>query len=625
MRSFRLLLPVVLIAGAVLFAGPRAGGADSGVLASGPSGVSGTPLSKLNVGLLKSGYTARYFVEKWQYEQVIYKWLTFLAESGIKHRLVTDAELERGEIDEFTVLVIPTALCLSPGERDAIGEFLSKGRGVVASWGAGVRSHDGDWSGWDFLEGLTGSEFGGYIRGRPAAWVALSGGSPLSVGLGPGFRLELVGGWKIALEGRFGDGFWSDFNLNPWQSEGGTGALAVLTYAPPGRGRTAWLSFNVAEVISNPANQTGLKKLLLNAVNWVGRIPISDVWHWPDYHKAAAVFSQDVEYLFENAAGSVEVLKEEGVSGTFFCVSDLAMDNAELVRAFAEIGEVGTHSDDHRQFEGQPFDVQYKRLKKSADALNEMSGAEIKGMRPPYELCDEATLKAWAVLGGEYVFGQPEYNPRMMPELYTVPRDPSLGLDEDKTLVLLPRAVRDDHTTLVVEAHGDNDTIFEEHRLDMERVYGLGGLCMFGYHSNLVCLPERVEVLSRMVRYAKSLDLWLTTAKDVARWWKSKADVSVDLAQGKDGTIVLSVRNAGTETIDDVSIVVYLPGATGEVKITSNSSEIGSPRHTVEGQRLAVHLGALAGETMESYTVETFQEHLPEGSSFHREEGDEGP
>jgi len=558
----------------------------------------------LNVALLKSGYTSRYFAEKWQYEQVIYTWLTFLAESGIEHRLVSDSELEQGGMTEFTVLVLPAALCLSEEERVSVREFLADGRGVVASWAVGVRSRNGEWAGWGFVEELTRARFAGYIPGRPAAWVTLSGRSPLSVGLGAGHRLELVGGWKVALSRSERDGYWSDYNLDPWVAEGETRADVAVVHNARESGRAVWLGFSAAEVISNQVNRAALRKLLLNALNWTGRMPISHVWHWPEYRQAAAVFSQDVEYLFHNAASSVEVLKEEGIEGTFFCVSDLASDNSDLVRALAQVGEVGTHSDDHRQFKGQDFNEQYERLEKSSNALKEMGAVTVKGMRPPYELCDDATLKAWAILGGEYVFGQPEYNPRMMPQLYRVEEDPSHGLYEEKTLVLLPRAVRDDHTTLVVEALEENDAVFEAHRSDMERVYSLSGLCMFGYHSNIICLPERVEILSRLIRYAKTLDLWLTTAGDVARWWRMREGVSVEVTRREDGGMDLTVKNAGAEAVDGISAVVYLPSAASEVRITCDSPDTPPPRHILEGEKLIVYFDSVEADTLKSYTLE---------------------
>jgi hypothetical protein len=208
------------------------------------------------------------------------------------------------------------------------------------------------------------------------------------------------------------------------------------------------------------------------------------------------------------------------------------------------------------------------------------------------------------MLGGEYIFGQPEYSPRMMPELVLIPRDPSHGLDEERTLVLIPRAVRDDHSTLVVEERKDNDDIFRQHRSDMERVYQMSGLCMFGYHSNLLCLPERVDVLSDMIGYAKTLDLWLTTAGGVADWWRKRSSVSAAVTMGPAGTRLVSARNQGIEALEGVSVVVYLPRKSSQVQIASESVDVPMPEHTLEGDRLVVHIEKLEAGSVQTYAVE---------------------
>jgi hypothetical protein len=155
-----------------------------------------------------------------------------------------------------------------------------------------------------------------------------------------------------------------------------------------------------------------------------------------------------------------------------------------------------------------------------------------------------------------------------------------------------------------VEALDTNDEIFEQHRHDMKRVYDLSGLCMFGYHSNLLCLPERVEILSRMIRYAKTLDLWLTTAGDIARWWRIRSGVSAALTGGDDGRIVLSVRNAGGKPAKGVALVVYLPGVASDVRLTGNSPDIPAPRLTIRGERLIVYLDVVEPDAVNTYEIE---------------------
>ncbi len=599
----RPLVIVAVLIGAVLF-----GVADPGLSLPASrelsrAGVSESSLAPLNVALLKSDYTSSYFLQKWLYDEVVNRWLLFLAENGIRHRLVTDSLLEVGRLDEFNVLVLPGALCLSNREKESVRSFLKQGKGVISSWAVGVRSENGDWAGWSFLEELTGARFNGYINGRPAAWVAVSGRTPLSAGLEPGSRMELLGGWKVSLFRTQNSTYWSDYSLNHLTTSEDANTGAAVIEGRCGSGRTVWFGFNSSDVIARPPDQTALNQLLLNALLWSARVPTCRVSCWPDAHDAAVVFSQDVEYLFENAANAVQVLREEKIRGTFFCVSDLAAENPELVKALADVGEVGTHSDNHELFQGQPFDLQKRRLRESSEVLEGLGAPDVRGFRPPYELCDEATLKAWVELGGRFIFGQPGYDPRMTPQLVGVLNGDSRETILNNPLVLLSRVGRDDHGTLNIEALTDNAVILERHRSDMDWVTGLGGLYIFGYHSNLVCLPEHIDVLRQMIRYAKSLDVWITTAGDAAAWWKTRSSVSAEVSVSSEDVLSLSVRNTGTETVDDVTLVVQLPRTPGAVEIETDSLDIPPLRHDLAGSELRVHIDALKGAAVEAYTV----------------------
>ena len=558
---------------------------------------------QVSASLLKSDYTFNYFEEKWRYEQSISKWQEVLSEMGVEHKLITDPELERGELEEFAILILPVALCLSEEERRAIRGFLSQGKGVMASSAIGTRSQDGEWAGWGFLRELTNSKTADCLVEDSPFRVAFLGNSPLSVGLRPGFRMDLWSQQKVAVTRAGKDAYWSDWGLRPQRTTEESDSDVAVAQGNYGKGRTVWFGFNVGEVAQDSVNQKALRRFLLNAIQWTGRVPISQAWYWPGNHQGAAIFTQDVEHLFQNAANAVKILREEGVPGTFFCVSDLAVDHQELVKTFAEIGEVGSHSDNHQVFKGQPFDLQLRRLKKSVTDLKEISGVEVKGLRPPEELLDERTLKAWATLGGEYIFGQPNYEPLVVPELLTVREDPSEGLSRKEPLVIIRRVVADDYAALVRDSLTDNEEILRLHKSDLDWIYDLSGLYVFAYHSNLYCLPDRVDILLRMVKYAKTLDLWFATAGDVSRWWRLREKVSTGIHSISQDRLLLSVENLSSESVTNLSVIVYLRRTPKTAEIRSNSSDIPSPNHWLEESKLVVHIESLQPNSVQTYTI----------------------
>ncbi|MCH7761938.1 polysaccharide deacetylase family protein [candidate division TA06 bacterium] len=569
--------------------------------------------TRLNVALLKSDYTSNFFKEKRHYEQILSKWKTFLSDMEIEHQDITDSDLERGELGEFTVLILPVALCLSDGERSAIRDFLSEGKGVVASWAIGSRSQEGEWVGWGFLEEYTGSKFADYLEKKAAVWVTFIGNSPLSVGVDPGFRMELYRGQEMGIIRTSRDAYWSDWSLNPQTITEEPNSDVAVAHGNYHEGRMVWFGFNVTEVIEDSVDQMVLKRFLLNAIHWTGRIPMSEVWYWPGSYQGAAVFAQDVEHQFENSANAAKILEKEGIPGTFFCISDLAIHNPDLVKTFAEIGEVGSHSDDSQVFKGQPFNLQLKRMKKTVADLKKIIGVKVKGIRPPQELFDEGTLKAWATVGGEYLFANPNFK-KAVPELVTLEGNLLKTLLGKKvSLVIIPRVVIDDYDVFVTKSLTNKEEILRLYQMDFEKIYNLNGLYMFSYHSQHLSSPEHVEILASMVKYTKTYNLWFATAHEVSRWWKSRSKISTEIYKISDNRLILSVKNLNSGSIANLSVVVYLPRSPKTLEIKSDFSHIPSPDHHLEESKLVVSIETLNPNSIQTYTIilqEVFAESL---------------
>ncbi len=310
-----------------------------------------------------------------------------------------------------------------------------------------------------------------------------------------------------------------------------------------------------------------------------------------------------MEDQFANAQRSVDVLRNEGIPGTFFCVTEIAQKHPGLVKAFAEIGEVGSHTNDHQICQGQPYEQQHERLGKSIQDLNHIcSKACIRSFRPPEERLDESTLKAWADLGGRYIFGEGGLA-QQAPEVLTVALNSPEGQAEEIPMVIIPRLVNDDYNTLAIDSLEKNDEIIAVHIKDLNRVYKLSGLYMFAYHSQLYCLPERIEVLSSMAKYAKTLDLWFATVGQVADWWLKRSKVSAEISWATYRSLTLKAQNSNSEPVKKASITVYLPGAPDGVEIVSDSPDNPSPDYLLEGEKLVLFTGSLEPSSTRTYTI----------------------
>src|SRR6185503_13987917 len=131
-------------------------------------------------------------------------------------------------------------------------------------------------------------------------------------------------------------------------------------------------------------------------------------------------------------------------------------------------------SENHRRIGGLLLDIQRRRLDVTQRELMRLFGARVRGLRPPEEQFDSATMAAWVANGGTYLFGANDSR-AAAPELLRVGRD---------TLTLLGRVGGDDFAMAARGRHG-NDDMARAFVDEFEQTKALGGLYVLSYHSQL--------------------------------------------------------------------------------------------------------------------------------------------
>lgn len=98
-------------------------------------------------------------------DQTLLSWREFFLESdpGIPFEDISDQDLEAGRLEDFQVLVLPSARALSDLQIRRIQEFMTNGGSVMATWQPGIYREDGSWRGWSFMEETFGVEFQGFV------------------------------------------------------------------------------------------------------------------------------------------------------------------------------------------------------------------------------------------------------------------------------------------------------------------------------------------------------------------------------------------------------------------------------------------------------------------------------
>ena len=105
---------------------------------------------------------------------------------------------------------------------------------------------------------------------------------------------------------------------------------------------------------------------------------------------------QTVDY-YQNAI--LDLLDEQKLKGTFFCVGGLAREFPEVVRQIAERGhEVGCHSDVHTWLNKMTPEECLADTRKAVDSLEQVIGQKVKSFRAPAFSIGESNKWAFEIL-----------------------------------------------------------------------------------------------------------------------------------------------------------------------------------------------------------------------------------
>lgn len=504
--------------------------------------------SPIRVAIVRDAASAGYYESPGRYDAIVRAWRDVLRATGADVRIVTSSGLAAAR--DAAVLLVPSSPCLTIATREAIAAATARGQGVVLSGHVGTHDAGCRPIGWGLVTELTGASRAEPLEPRGMVYVTLPAGGPMATGIPPGARLDLDPARQVALRREGRDGYFSGYTLLPEPAARLPLVDAAVVHATAGRGRVVYWGFEPANVADAPWNRALVRLLARNTIAWAAGVPQAAVEAWPRGRRAAAVIAHDVEHQFTNVRHAMDSLRDIGVRSTFYLTSDLAARHQRLTRALAEIGEIGTHSENHRLLGGMPADSQRARLAVTQRELARLLGDSVRGLRPPEEQFDRATMAAWLAAGGTYMFGA--NNARVAaPEL--------LPIDGD-TIVLLGRVNLDDFVMTAPDAPRDQAALAATFLGEFANVRALGGLYILSYHSQLLSQPEHVPVLARVVRgIAADTTTWVGTAQEIADWWRARAALGVRVAAERGGFVRVTVRNAGPRLVHDAVVRVVLP------------------------------------------------------------------
>ncbi|MDH3297426.1 MAG: polysaccharide deacetylase family protein [Gemmatimonadota bacterium] len=522
---------------------------------------------RVRVALYANVATEAFFPDSTHLPGVLADWSRELSASGWDiERIGSRAELDA--LPPATLVVAPEAVCLSGAEIEALFRHLRRGGGVVANWALGARDGNCEWRGWETLRDFTGAIDVVEYQAGDELYVTVPASLGVSAGLAPGSRIEFYADSHLGLLVPGPRVYWSDWALNSSSSGGESaadGALALRTTAEGGR--AVWLGFKPGQAI-RPLDQARASRLLQNTLRWAAGVPAAAVAAWPEGRRAGLMVAEDVESGFVNATSLARVLRERGIKGTFFLVSEMALDHPEIADSLADVGEIGSHTADHVPTVGLPQREQRIRLERSRRELESWSGQPVLGLRPPEERFDEATLRAWLSsspdrAGAAYVAAVNGAR-SAAPEVFRFP---------EGSIVVLPRLMKDDYNVVVQEGTSRPERLTSAYLEGLRKLGALGGLGFVSLHSQIAATPGRIGVVETVLDSIADQrgTWWIATGSEIARWWLDREAMSLSLRPAAEG--------------DDLELVVEAPIGSSYREVWIDVTLPGDDRIPFEGER----------------------------------------
>lgn len=537
-----------------------------------PSLLNSTRLpSRVSVAVVRDEAAAKFYDSPSVLDSIVTTWKEALAAVGADARVVSSGAI--GAARGARVLVVPSSPCLTVATREAIDLAGSRGQGLIVSGATGVSDAGCRQLGYGLIVALSGASRAERLENRSMVYVTVPYGGPLSVDIPPGSRIDLKPATQIALRRDDRDAIYSNYSLEPEAVANQPlldGAIAHSQY----RGaRVAYWGFDARDIVPRPWNRQIVSLLLRNSLAWAARVPQAAVEPWPNNRRSAAALIQDVEEEFANARYAADTLRAIGLPGTFFVISDIARRNTRLTRRLAEVGEVGSHSENHALLGGLTVDRQSRRLAVAQRDLSDILGAKIHGLRPPEEQFDVATMRGWLAAGGTYMVGANDSR-CASPELIQVGRD---------TLTLLPRTGDDDFGLFGPTGSRHPEATAALLKAEFDWVRALGGLYALSYHSQLMSRPGNLPALARLARsIAGDTTVWIATANGIASWWRARAGIEASVRVMNPKRIDLLIRNRGPLAVRRSVVRLTLPGDARVRSVAANGqllpSEDGAAR-----------------------------------------------
>ena len=534
-------------------------------------------------------------------------WKKFLDNLNLKYEIISDQKIENGEHQKYKLIVLPGTKSLSEKEALQIKRYLENGGSVFATGGIGSYSNDGKWRGWEFINQVFGLQYSHELKPDEFSKIhTVCGSLPITANIPTGFPLK-VATWDRPMAVEVLDprttqvSFWYNYRMDDGLVREEIKKSAGIAYGNFGKGRFMWMGFELNSIIGVQEDYVFFERLFNNSIKWLMYFPIAYVRDWPTGYEAAAFIAPVLTNDVDNINNILPIMKDEGISGTFFVDPVVAENNRELVRKISAYGEIAALVDigylasiNDKFNKLNTYEEQLNKLNKAKERLEKISSSSVTGFLPCYGLFDQNTLNA--VINSNYKY--------VLTDSLTDRSVPKTIIRGDNRIVTMTKTARDDYEIIRDFGLTLPQFQFYTYQEDLDRVLFEGGMYVLKLHTEYQCRSDYANVVKDVIKDLKKKKFWITTASEIQKWYEKRDYIEIKADRRGKTRVALKVSNPGIESINNLVIDLDLNDFAQNITIGSEiiGTKTASVKHTSGSQMVYLFIDDLKpGESRQYY------------------------
>lgn len=534
-------------------------------------------------------------------------WKKFLDNLNLKYEIISDQKIENGEHQKYKLIVLPGTKSLSEKEALQIKRYLENGGSVFATGGIGSYSNDGKWRGWEFINQVFGLQYSHELKPDEFSKIhTVCGSLPITANIPTGFPLK-VATWDRPMAVEVLDprttqvSFWYNYRMDDGLVREEIKKSAGIAYGNFGKGRFMWMGFELNSIIGVQEDYVFFERLFNNSIKWLMYFPIAYVRDWPTGYEAAAFIAPVLTNDVDNINNILPIMKDEGISGTFFVDPLVAENNRELVRKISAYGEIAALVDigylasiNDKFNKLNTYEEQLNKLNKAKEKLEKISSSSVTGFLPYYGLFDQNTLNA--VINSNYKY--------VLTDSLTDRSVPKTIIRGDNRIVTMTKTARDDYEIIRDFGLTLPQFQFYTYQEDLDRVLFEGGMYVLKLHTEYQCRSDYANVVKDVIKDLKKKKFWITTASEIQKWYEKRDYIEIKADRRGKTRVALKVSNPGIESINNLVIDLDLNDFAQNITIGSEiiGTKTASVKHTSGSQMVYLFIDDLKpGESRQYY------------------------